>query len=102
MTLIERIRADQLQARKDKDTIKVNLLTTLIGEAVSIGKNNGNRETTDAEVIALTKKFIKNLQEAIEVYTRNGVSVDAQRTEIGILEAYVPKQMSGSSSLYPG
>lgn len=94
MTLIELIRANQLQARKDKDTIRVNLLTTLIGEAVSIGKNNGNRETTDAEVIALTKKFIKNLQEAIEVYTRNGVSVDAQRTEIGILEAYVPKQMS--------
>jgi uncharacterized protein YqeY len=94
MTLIEHIRADQLQARKDKDTIKVNLLTTLIGEAVSIGKNNGNRETTDAEVVALAKKFIKNLQEAITTYSRFGVNTDNQVREVSILEAYIPKQMT--------
>lgn len=94
MTLIQRIRADQLQARKETDTVKANLLTTLIGEAVSIGKNDGNRETTDAEVVALTKKFIKNLQEAIAACSRFGFNTDDQVREVSILEAYIPKQMS--------
>ena len=94
MNLIDSIRADQLQARKEKNIIKVNLLTTLIGEAVSIGKNAGNRETTDAEVVALAKKFIKNLQEAMEVYSRAGVDITNQQAEVQILEQYIPKQMS--------
>ena len=94
MSLIETIRADQLQARKEKNSLKANILTTLIGEAVSIGKNDGNRETTDAEVIALVKKFIKNINETINIVCKHGVNVDAQIAEVVVLEKYVPKQLS--------
>ena len=50
MTLFSQIKADQLAARKAKDGLKATLLTTLIGELTAIGKNDGNREVTDAEV----------------------------------------------------
>jgi uncharacterized protein YqeY len=64
---MQRIKTEQLEARKKKDVIKASLLTTLIGEATAIGKNDGNRETTDAEVVAMVKKFLKNIEETLKV-----------------------------------
>jgi hypothetical protein len=60
MSLIQTIKADQVQARKARSA-SASILTTLIGEAEMIGKNAGDRESTDEEVIAIIKKFIKNL-----------------------------------------
>ena len=39
--LIKTIKADQLQARKNRDKIATSLLTTLIGEADTAAKNKG-------------------------------------------------------------
>ena len=36
--LIDRIRADQLAARKARDSVAAGLLTTLIGEATSVSE----------------------------------------------------------------
>jgi uncharacterized protein YqeY len=75
-------------------TIVAALLTTLIGEAEAIGKNAGNRETTDAEVMALITKFIKNLDEMI------GLLPDADERKLSaILERscliqFLPKQLT--------
>lgn len=98
-TLIETIKKDQLQARKNKDATKASLLTTLLGEASMIGKNDGNRESTDAEVIAVIKKFVKNTQEVIRI-TGMQQSIESREAgkvaseELRILESYLPKQLS--------
>lgn len=96
MSLLELIKRDQLTARKDKTAKDVaSLLTTLIGEASMIGKNDGNRESTDAEVIAVIKKFIKNNKELADIVDKTS---DAHQhkalTENIILGYYLPKQMS--------
>ena len=65
MTLIERIKEDNLAARKNRDQVRATLLTTLFSEAVSVGKNAGNRETTDAETLAVIKKFIKGIDDTL-------------------------------------
>lgn len=54
-----------------------------------IGKNDGNRETNDSEVMSTIQKFIKNLTTTIEL--RPSDSLIEQRT---ILEGYLPKQLS--------
>ena len=59
MSLIAQIKSAQLQLRKDRATVHAAALSTLIGEAETIGKDAGNREVTDAELTALLKKFIK-------------------------------------------
>lgn len=64
MSLIEQIKAKNLEARKAKLTAVVNVLTPLIGEAEMVGKNAGH-PVTDAEVVQMIKKFIKNLDETI-------------------------------------
>ena len=57
MTIAEQIKAASLTARKARDTVASALLTTLLSDVVMIGKNAG-RETTDAEAVAIVKKFI--------------------------------------------
>jgi uncharacterized protein YqeY len=69
MTLFSQIKADQLAARKAKDGLKATLLTTLIGELTAIGKNDGNREVTDADVVKLVKKFLDGVNETIALMT---------------------------------
>lgn len=99
MTLFEQIKQDQLVARKDRDALRALLLTTLIGEATAIGKNDGNRDVTDAEVVALMKKFDKGIVESIAAL-RDVSNVDASADryvnllkEQSILQHYMPQQM---------
>lgn len=97
MTLIGKIKADQLQARKDRDSLKATLLTTLIGEASAIGKNDGNRDVTDAEVVAVIKKFIKGIDETL-VYLGDNAPLQSKvvASEKGMLEVYLPKQLNAA------
>ncbi len=89
MSLYQQIKADQLDARKARDTIRASLLTTLMAEAAVPGKNAGNRESTDEEVIGVVRKFIKN-NLSIPDSHRN-VEHDA---ELHILEGWLPKQLT--------
>lgn len=95
MSLIEKIKQDQLAARKAKFTVVATVLTTLIGEADAIGKNAGNRQPTDVEVVAILKKFIKNLDEVIKVAGdyRDSDACDRAWDEKVVLQAYLPTQL---------
>jgi hypothetical protein len=99
MSLIHEIKAAQVRARITRsDTVAI--LTTLLGEAEMIGKNAGNRETTDEEVIAIAKKFIKNIDETInairkvEMTDEKAAALRMAFAERGVVEMYLPKQMT--------
>lgn len=105
--LIETIKKDQLQARKDKNEVVSSLLTTLIGEAEMIGKNDGNRKTTDTEVTAVIKKFVKNIDETVTALTKSAeqetdvakketlqIKVAGFEKEKTILMPYLPQQLN--------
>lgn len=92
MSLMEDIKVRQLAARK-AGAPEASLYTTLLGEAGAIGKNAGNRETTDQEVVAVVKKFIKNLDETITALTSRNQDASAFLNERGVLEQFLPKQM---------
>lgn len=94
--LINKIKSDQVESRKARDSIKSSLLTTLIGEAEVVGKNKRNGAPTDSEVLALIKKFIDGVNQTI-AYIMFDDSVDRMsvlNTEKAILESYMPKQLS--------
>jgi len=95
MSLLQQIKDDQLQARKNRDKDKISLLTTLIGEASMPGKNDGNRESTDDEVVAIVKKFIKNMTEITDIMPSSVTAYVIAMNEIEMIEKYLPEQISG-------
>jgi uncharacterized protein YqeY len=95
MTLIEKIKIDQVAARKARYVIETNLLTTLIGEAEMVGKNDGNRAPTDGEVVATVRKFQKNAYETLALVNANADARAEVQFEIDILSRYLPTQITG-------
>ncbi len=93
MNLIAQIKEKQINARKSGSK-EASLLTTLLGEASAVGKNAGNRETTDAEVVAVVKKFIKNIDETISALSSRNQDSSAFVAEKKVLEEFLPKQLS--------
>lgn len=97
MTILDSVKRAQLQARKDKRAEDASTLTTLIGEAEMIGKNDGNRVSTDAEVVAVIKKFVKNIDETLNVVrkdTSKADRVEALTKEKSLLSTFLPKQLN--------
>lgn len=99
MTLLAQIKAKQLQLRKERKSDLAACLSTLIGEAERIGKDDGNRETTEAETVAVLKKFIKNVNEVISVASdyRDGDRADEAWAEKTLLQEFLPTQFEGDS-----
>jgi uncharacterized protein YqeY len=91
MSLLQTIKRDQMQARKDKQAAKVTLLTTFYSEAANVGLNDGKRESTDAEVVATAKKFIKNIDETLAAYDGTATALLQEKQW---LESYLPSQLS--------
>lgn len=97
MTILDSIKKVQLQARKDKNSADASTLTTLIGESEMIGKNDGNRVSTDAEVVAVIKKFIKNIDETVAIVSKDSTKEDKVKAlvqEKTLLTTFLPKQLS--------
>lgn len=70
----------------------------LINAAILERETRGAERTTlsDAEIVDVMQKMVKQRQEALELYEKAGRSELAaqEREEIGIISAYLPKQMS--------
>lgn len=113
MALLDELKSDQIAARKLKDRLRADLLTTLIGEATQITTEEFKRgvtEVTDEKVAATVAKFLKNTKLTLEnlanEHTRlietggDASNVDertkAAETELAILSSYGPKQMTES------
>lgn len=103
MSLLNDIKAKQLELRKaqmadkiDRDT-EISLLTTLYSEACMPGKAD-QRESTDAEVIAVIKKFVKNNDECMASAgdRRDSDWCDRLSVEREILDMFLPKQLTAT------
>jgi uncharacterized protein YqeY len=95
MTLIDTIKAAHLAARKARDSNKLTLLTTLIGEAETVGKKE-QRAPNDAEVSKLLKKFVDNAKEMARMYgdRHDAENADACWEEVTLYESFLPKQLT--------
>lgn len=90
MSILEKIKADQLQARKDKNTVAKDLLTTLIGE---IENKSRRPDTKPGFEYAVVKSFMDKVVE-FEALTTDQSVKDRLNAEKAILEQYTPKMVS--------
>lgn len=100
MSLLARIRSDSIEARKASigkpadapESVRSTLLVTLYGEAAKIGKDAGNRDTTDDEVSGVIRKFVKNIDETLKLNIAEPVRLRVQ-SEREVLSAYLPQEL---------
>lgn len=93
--IIDDIKAEYLIQRKARATEKVEPLSTLLGEIQTLSKG-GKGKLNDADIIAVVKKFIKNLDETIKATSERGNHTTAERLhdERKLYESFLPKQLS--------
>ena len=96
--LIDEIKKANIQAMKDRDSnarailsIVINKYTTANIEAKAAGK-----ELTDADMLAIIQKTIKELNDEADGYwkTGNAEKYDAIAYQRRVINAYLPKQLT--------
>jgi len=91
--MINQIKSDLLEARKIKNKELIGLLTALYSESLKVGKDKGDRETNSDEVIQVIKKFIKGINESLNV-SKDITKIKSLKFELETLQKYLPKQLS--------
>jgi uncharacterized protein YqeY len=93
--MLARIEADLKTALKAGEKRRVSTLRLLLS-ALKNERIQAQRELTDEEVEAAIRRAVKQRREAIEQYERGGRRdlVDAETEELGILQAYLPQELS--------
>src|SRR3972149_7898136 len=89
--LMNVIRKDMFEAKKVKDTVKANLLSTLFAEIFTLSKSG--KELTDEDELKIIRKFMKNIDETLAF----DIPADTRaklETEKKILLSYLPQQLN--------
>lgn len=95
MTLREQIVEDMKAAMKARETEKLGAIR-LLQAALKQKEVDERVELTDAMVLAIIEKMLKQRKDSIEQYTAgNRLDLVAkEQFEVGVLSAYMPQQLS--------
>lgn len=88
MLIIDSLKIQQLQARKNRDSATALTLSTVIGEIETLAKS-GKGEMNDAVVTTVIKKFLKNIDETLKL-----VPSEHLEHEKKLLESFLPRQIT--------
>lgn len=96
MTIKGKINADFLTAMKAKDEDAKAALSSIKAAITVAEKANGNSELEDSEITKIITKAIKQREESISIYEKNGRPELAHKEacEAAVLRNYMPAQMS--------
>jgi hypothetical protein len=97
VALYDRIQAEMVTARMQRDEVGLDTLSLLKSELVRASKEGGATGRIDDDlVIRVTRKEVKRREEAIAVYRKAGREESARReeAEMGVLRRFLPAAMS--------
>jgi uncharacterized protein YqeY len=97
MSMKDQLSGDLKQAMLSGDDLRkstLRMLLAAIGSAEVAGSTR--KDLTDAEVLQVVAKQVKQRRESIEEFKKGGRQdlADREAAEMGVLEAYLPAQMS--------
>ncbi len=97
MTLEQQIQEDIKAAMKAKDSVAMNAVRAVKGEILLFKTSeSGSKEATDADVLKMIRKLVKQRKESAEQYVAAGRKelADNELAEAAVMEKYLPKQLS--------
>ena len=89
MSVIEKLKAESIALRKTRSPVAPSILFAL-SEIEKVGKNNGNRATTEDEAIKVIQKLIATINENLKLDIDDGRRV-ALNFEKNILSGVLPE-----------
>ena len=92
MSVIEKLKAESIALRKTRNPV-VPFILFALSEIEKVGKNNGNRATTDDEAIKVIQKLIATIDENLKVTTDDASKI-AFNFEKQILSGVLPQMAS--------
>jgi len=94
MSLKDRISEDMKAAMRAKDAPRLSTVRLLLA-ALKQKEVDERVELTDADVLGVIEKMVKQRRESIAQYEKAARAdlADQEKFEIGILQAYLPQQM---------
>ncbi len=92
MSVIEKLKTESINLRKTRNPVAPSILFAL-SEIEKIGKNNGNRATTDDEAIKVIQKLIATIDENLKLNLDDGRKI-ALNFEKHILSSVMPQMAS--------
>jgi uncharacterized protein len=95
MTLKSKITEDMKTAMRAKDSVRLGAIRLLLA-AIKQREVDERIELTDADVISVIEKMLKQRRDSIaafELANRTDLA-DIEKFEVSVLQTYMPKQMS--------
>ncbi len=87
-----------ISSLKDRDSIAVNTLRTLLSEIknFAIKKRVSEQDLIDTDVLRIIEKQVKQRKESIEAFTKGNRAdlVKKEQKELAILQRYLPKKLT--------
>jgi uncharacterized protein len=85
-----------MKAKDERTLSTLRMVNSTIKNADIEARGQGKPQLSDADLLGVLQKMIKQRQEAVELYDKGGRAELAaqEREEIAVITAYLPKQMS--------
>lgn len=96
MELEKQIQADMVAAMKAKETVRLAALRGIKAAILLARTSGGASEITDADIVKIIGKLVKQRKESAEIYTaQNRPELAANElAEAAAMEVYLPRQLS--------
>src|ERR1700753_425950 len=87
---------DAMRAKDERKLSTLRMVNSTIKTADIAHRGEGKPQLSDADLLGVLQKMIKQRQESVELYGKGGRAELAaqEREEIAVISAYLPKQMS--------
>jgi uncharacterized protein YqeY/pimeloyl-ACP methyl ester carboxylesterase len=87
---------DAMRAKDERKLSTLRMVNSTIKNADIAARGEGKPPLSDADLLGVFQKMIKQRQESVELYDKGGRAelANQEREEIAIISAYLPKQMS--------
>jgi uncharacterized protein len=85
-----------MKAKNERAVSTLRMVNSALKNADIEARGSSKPPLTDADVLPLLQKMIKQRQESVELYQKGGRAdlVKQEQEEIAIIQGYLPKQMS--------
>ena len=91
MTIVQKLKTESLRLRKERNPIAASI-TFVLSEIERVGKNDGNRVTTEDEAVKVVQKIVSTLRDNLN-YALRDLDKEHIHQQLAVLESALPQMV---------